>query len=232
MAEFKIDPSYKEVAERLRDLFAAYPEASMRGTYELLTVGSQAYFAYTAECYRHPDDQAPGIGTALEEVPGKTPYTRGSELQNAETSAWGRAIVAVGASVSKRIASADEMRLANDRRSAPPEPVHVPASPDRIAKCKALIEAADLAAWVKAQNYRWPWSYEACNYIELYAKNQPGPNPSPGTNVEHSAGDDAAGGEGLASPAAGSDVMTRAESKVREVLSGDDLGLYPDEEQF
>jgi hypothetical protein len=48
---------------------------------------------------------------AWEVFPGRTPYTRGSELQNAETSAWGRAIIAVGASDSKRgIASREEVR--------------------------------------------------------------------------------------------------------------------------
>jgi hypothetical protein len=106
---------YKEVSERLRDLFAKHPEASLRGTYEFV----DGHVIYRAECYRTPDDPAPAVGTAWEEVPGRTPYTKGSELQNAETSAWGRAIVAAGASESKRIASADEMRLANDRRTAP-----------------------------------------------------------------------------------------------------------------
>ncbi len=109
---------YKEVSERLVDLFAKHPEASMRGTYELLTIGADTFIAYRAECYRTADDSAPGVGTAWEPVPGKTTYTRGSELQNAETSAWGRAIVAVGASESKRIASANEMRSAQAHQNA------------------------------------------------------------------------------------------------------------------
>jgi hypothetical protein len=41
---------------------------------------------------------------------GKTPYTRDSELQNAETSAIGRAIIMVGASDAKKVASANEVR--------------------------------------------------------------------------------------------------------------------------
>ena len=49
---------------------------------------------------------------AFEPFPGRTPYTRGSELQNAETSAWGRAIVAALAADTNRagVASADEVR--------------------------------------------------------------------------------------------------------------------------
>lgn len=175
MADFKIDPDYKEVAERLADLFAKHPEGSVRGSYEFVDIGGWRV-VYRAECFRTPDDLAPGIGTAWEEVPGKTPYTRGSEIQNAETSAWGRAIVAAGASTSKRIASADEIRLANDRREGPTLPVHIPASEERVEKCKALVLEKDLAEWVKRQEYRWPWSDEACKFIELYAANQPGPN--------------------------------------------------------
>jgi hypothetical protein len=166
MPEFKIDPDYKEVAERLRDLFAKHPEASLRGTYEFVP----GYVVYRAECYRTPDDQAPGVGSALEELPGRTPYTKGSELQNAETSAWGRAIVAVGASESKRIASADEMRLARDRREAPPEPVAPqrppPADKERIDKLVDRVADAQLADWVREQGFEWPWSPEACDQIE------------------------------------------------------------------
>lgn len=111
---------YKEVSERLTDLFAKHPFASLRGTYETLTFGDKTFIAYRAECYRDPVDPAPGVGTAWEEFPGRTPYTKGSELQNAETSAWGRAIVAVGASESKKIASANEVRSARSHQNAPP----------------------------------------------------------------------------------------------------------------
>jgi hypothetical protein len=106
---------YKEVSERVAELFAKHPEASMRGTYEFVTIGEQTGVVYRAECFRTPDDPAPGVGTAWEDMPGKSTYTKGSELQNAETSAWGRAIVAAGASTSKKIASANEMRSASSR---------------------------------------------------------------------------------------------------------------------
>ncbi len=172
MADFKIDPDYKEVAERLRDLFKKHPEASLRATYEFIP----GYVVCQAECYRTPDDQAPGVGSALEELPGRTPYTKGSELQNAETSAWGRAIVAVGASESKRIASADEMRLANDRRSAPPPPPPAPArdvaDPDRVSALVDRVASANLADWVREQSFEWPWSPEACDAIDAKLNQQ------------------------------------------------------------
>lgn len=109
---------YVDVSERLANLFAKHPDASMRGTYDVLTIGTDTFIAYRAECYRTADDAAPGVGTAWEPVPGKTTFTKGSELQNAETSAWGRAIVAVGASESKRIASANEVRNAQANQNA------------------------------------------------------------------------------------------------------------------
>ena len=51
-----------------------------------------------AAAYRTADDPHPGIGWSWLELPGATPYTRGSELENAETSAWGRAIGSARAS--------------------------------------------------------------------------------------------------------------------------------------
>lgn len=55
--------------------------------------------------------------------PGRTPYTLGSELMNAETSAWGRAIIAVGAADSKKgISSAEEVRNRQAERDTPDTP--------------------------------------------------------------------------------------------------------------
>lgn len=166
MADFKIDPDYKEVAERLRDLFTKHPEASMRGSYDLLVADGKFYIAYTAECYRTPDDTAPGIGTAWEPVPGATSFTKGSELQNAETSAWGRAIIAVGASESKKIASADEIRSSQARESAPEPRVAAPASVERVDQIKAAVQELEIEGWVKEQEFGWPWSTEEADAIE------------------------------------------------------------------
>src|SRR3990167_2917806 len=58
---------------------------------------------------RPPDDPRPGVGHAFEPIPGKTSYTKDSETMNAETSAWGRAIVALGFDT-KKIGSANEVR--------------------------------------------------------------------------------------------------------------------------
>ncbi len=68
------------------------------------------FIVYSAAAYRTPDDPRPGVGMAWEPFPGRTPYTAASELMNAETSAWGRAIIAVLVSDSKQgVASRQEV---------------------------------------------------------------------------------------------------------------------------
>lgn len=63
----------------------------------------------SAAAYRTPDDPLPGIGWSWMELPGTTSFTRGSELENTETSAWGRAIAALGILVDRSVASANEV---------------------------------------------------------------------------------------------------------------------------
>ena len=102
---------YIDVAERIREFKAKFPEGSLRQvSLEFVNVGGKDYVIYTAAAHRAPDDQIPGIGTAWEPVPGSTPYTRGSEVMVAETSAWGRAMIASLAVESQRIASKQEVK--------------------------------------------------------------------------------------------------------------------------
>ena len=106
---------YKEVSERIVDLRQKYPDASLSSEVILWPTAELPFIAVKALCYRSRKDENPGVGLAWEPFPGKTPYTRDSELQNAETSAWGRAIVAALASDTKQgIASADEVRARRD----------------------------------------------------------------------------------------------------------------------
>jgi hypothetical protein len=111
---------YVEVSERLVEFRAKYPDGCLQPAdpavpYRLETVDGVTLVVVVAAAYRTPDDRRPGIGMAWEPCPGRTPFTKFSELQNCETSAWGRALIALGAADAKRgIASADEIR---NRRS-------------------------------------------------------------------------------------------------------------------
>jgi len=115
---------YIPVNERIAKFIETYPEGSLRPLwpdepYRVLGEGDTKWLVYGACAYRTPDDPAPGVGLAWEPVPGRTPYTRGSELMVAETSAWGRALAAIGIATNKSIASAEEVRSARERSGRP-----------------------------------------------------------------------------------------------------------------
>jgi hypothetical protein len=98
---------YVDVAERLREWHERHPETRIVTS---IVDHSEKRVTVRAEVYRTMDDVVPsGVGHSSLAIPGTTPYTKGSELENAETSAIGRALVAAGLAT-KRIASADEVR--------------------------------------------------------------------------------------------------------------------------
>ena len=107
---------YKTVPERITDLKEKFPDAVLQA--EIVDCPFEGFLAVKAEVWLTPESPRPATGLAWEPVPGKTPYTRDSELQNAETSAWGRAIVAALASdASKGIASQEDVRARQDTKT-------------------------------------------------------------------------------------------------------------------
>lgn len=141
-----LDLDYIDVAQRIADFRTAHPEGALQPAdltkpYTIERIGDQTYIVVVAAAYRTPDDPKPGVGMAYEVFPGKTNFTRGSELQNAETSAWGRAIVAALAGDTKKsIASAQEVRNRQAERDeqprneapARPKPPTAPANPGAV----------------------------------------------------------------------------------------------------
>lgn len=121
---------YVDVAQRIREFRDKHPEGSLRPAdidrpYWVENIeGVGLRLVYVAAAYRYPEDPTPGIGMAWEPLPGRTPYTKDSELMVAETSAWGRAIVAALAGDTKKsVASADEVKA----RQPHDEPAGIPA---------------------------------------------------------------------------------------------------------
>jgi len=110
--KYKGPLDYIDVATRIVEFREKYPNGSLQQLdLKFIDFANSSWVVYTAAAYRTPDDARPGVGTAWEPVPGKTNFTRDSELQNAETAAWGRAIVAaLAADTKKGIASAEEIR--------------------------------------------------------------------------------------------------------------------------
>ena len=149
-----LDMDYIDVAARIVEFRTKHPEGSLQPAdlaepFRIVDLGGQPYIVVIAAAYRTPDDTRPGIGMAYESYPGKTNFTRGSELQNAETSAWGRAIVAALAADTKRgIASADEVR----NRQAEREPVKWDPTDQAVLRdgWEAEIAAASDAEAIRA----------------------------------------------------------------------------------
>lgn len=113
---------YIEVAERVQMFYDKYPNGSLQGSWCWLS-DDRSTLVYTARAFRDPADPVPGVGHASEPFPGVTNFTRGSEIMNAETSAWGRAICALGIGANRGIASANEVRAQQGRiqdLTAPP----------------------------------------------------------------------------------------------------------------
>lgn len=146
MSKQQYASDYIDVATRIVEFRERFPEGSLQPAdpaqpYRIETIGGDTYIVVVAAAFRSPTDERPGIGMAYEVYPGRTNFTRGSELQNAETSAWGRAMVAALAADTKRgIASAEEVR---NRKAEREEPLA-----DPVADAKAKV-------WNQAQRLGW-----------------------------------------------------------------------------
>lgn len=112
---------YVQINERIVKFYDEHPEGSLQSEMILRT---DAVVVMKAWAYRTPDDTKPGIGHSSCPIPGLTTYTKNSEIENAETSAWGRAIAALGFEVKRGIATQHEIDM---KRTETPPPA--PASP-------------------------------------------------------------------------------------------------------
>jgi hypothetical protein len=120
--------NYVDVKERIRQFYERFPDG------RLVTIGVKVSDEpdgtprvwVEAAAYRTPDDALPGRGWSWMVLPGNTNYTRGSEIENTETSAWGRAIGALGIGIAAGIASQDEVR-AKEGEADRPAPMARPA---------------------------------------------------------------------------------------------------------
>ena len=102
---------YVEVKDRLVEAREKFPDHRFQSEFSVHETPEGTFVAVLSRFYRDADDPTPAVGLAWEPIPGKTPYTLDSELMNAETSAWGRALIAAGvADAHGGVASANEVR--------------------------------------------------------------------------------------------------------------------------
>jgi len=165
MADYKGPKDYIDVAARIAEFREKYPTGSLQQVkMEFVQIAGKDWVVYTAAAFRTPDDLRPGVGTAWEPIPGPTPYTRDSEVQNAETSAWGRALIAtLAVDTKKGIATAEDVR---NRQGDNPKPLAILPKP--VTK-RVYTEAettygqavlAEIAATTDRKKLRELWTRE------------------------------------------------------------------------
>ena len=110
--------NYVDVATRLQMAFKRWPELRIQETArEVIEMPDKSCFIRaTVTIWRSPDDLIPVIATCCEPYPGRTPYTKLSENENAFTHCIGRAIAYLGIGANKSLASRDEIETAQARQ--------------------------------------------------------------------------------------------------------------------
>jgi len=105
-ASRKLD-DYITVADRIVAFKTKYPEGTLQS---VLLHHDNERVVMKGLAFRTPDDPCPGVGHA-EEVRAASHVNKSSAMENAETSAWGRALAALGFGVRKNgaIASREEV---------------------------------------------------------------------------------------------------------------------------
>jgi len=111
---------YIDVKTRITMLYTKYPDASIQFQFMGTLDHDPEMIWGIAHVYRTPDDRQPATGTAQELAKGKTNFTRGSELQNLETSAVGRALGMLGIGIEVALASRDEVQASQERQQDSP----------------------------------------------------------------------------------------------------------------
>ena len=122
MAGFNLD-NYVPVEERIEKFYEAHPDGTIQTEVTHLDAAMVVVKAYA---YRSPDDKLPATGHSQMNIPGGTSFTKGSEVENAETSAVGRALAMMGFEVRRGVASRQEVR---NKSALPPFPEEAPAPP-------------------------------------------------------------------------------------------------------
>jgi hypothetical protein len=102
---------YVDVPTRLAEALKRWPDLRIQETKPVIvTVDSQQYVEISCTVWNDANDLMPTIAYCWEPIPGRTPYTKGSEMMNASTSCLGRALGMKGMGIGKSIASRNEVQ--------------------------------------------------------------------------------------------------------------------------
>ena len=102
--------NYVDVAARLAMAHQRYDDLRIvEEGYKVVEIAGETFLECVVWVYRDASDPMPTRGSVTEPFPGKTPFTRNSELMVGLTSALGRALGYMGFGSQRHIASADEV---------------------------------------------------------------------------------------------------------------------------
>jgi hypothetical protein len=144
--------SYVTVAERIGAFYQAYPSGRIT-THIVEHDAESGFILFRAEVFRDSDDAQPSATGHAFEMRGDSYVNRTSYIENAETSAVGRALALLGFEVKRGIASREEMQKAT-RKSQPvatdtaraertrPEPKTAPAPQNGEEKAADALSPA------------------------------------------------------------------------------------------
>ena len=151
---------YVDVPTRLAMALAKFPELRIQESRpHIIEVEQQKYVEISCTVWRDANDTNPMVAYCWEQIPGKTPYTRGSEMMNASTSCLGRALGFLGMGIGKSIASRDEVQTAQSRQPTqlatvvplhdvempfPDAPVQEYATPKQLGMMRALANGQNI----------------------------------------------------------------------------------------
>ncbi len=107
MASFNLD-DYVTVNERIEKFYELFPEGSIQTEIVSNENGQVIFKAYA---YRDREDPTPATGHAMERE-GSTYINKTSHIENAETSAVGRALAMLGFEIKKAVCSREEVENA------------------------------------------------------------------------------------------------------------------------
>ena len=102
---------YVDVPTRLAEALKRWPDLRIQETKPVIViVDNQQYVEISCTVWRDSTDLMPTVAYCWEPIPGRTPYTKGSEMMNASTSCLGRALGFLGMGIGKSIASRNEVQ--------------------------------------------------------------------------------------------------------------------------
>jgi hypothetical protein len=134
--------NYVDVPTRLKELIERYPNASVVADPPCVReIDGRSFIEVTVTIHCNDEHNRMARASAWESFPGKTPYTKDSEMMNAETSATGRACGLLGIGLKSSVASLDEVRTRRQESQALHPSTDTPAqsSDEASPKQKAMI---------------------------------------------------------------------------------------------